>query len=72
MMNFKHSQGELPLKPIKTFTNVDTSMMLVKFPHPPGNPLEMIPSFHGLMGTDSKQNCPERGILMPLSGFSVP
>lgn len=72
MMNFKHSQDELPLKPMKTFTNVDTSMKLVKFPQPPENPLEMISSFHGIMGTDSEQNCPERSILMPLSGFSFP
>lgn len=71
-MNFKHNQDELPLKPIKTFTSKDTSMKLVKFPQPPANPLEMIPNFHGLMGTDSKQNCPERSILMPLSGFSFP
>lgn len=54
-MNLKHSQDKLPLKPIKTFTNMDTSMKLVKFPQPPGNPLEMIPNFHGLMGTDSKK-----------------
>lgn len=72
MMNFKYSQDELPLKPIKTFTNVDTSMKLVKFSQPPGNPLETIPSFHGIMGADSKQNCTERSILMPLSGFSLP
>lgn len=70
MMNFKHSQDDLPLKPIETFTNVDTSMELVKFPEPPGSPLEMIPSFHGLVGSDGKKNCPERSTLMPLSGFS--
>lgn len=56
MMSFKYSQDELPLKPIKTFTNVDTSMKLVEFPQPPGNPLETTPKFHGIMGTDSKQN----------------
>lgn len=72
MINFKHSQDELPLKPIKTSKNVDASLKLVKFPKPPGNLLETIPNFHAIMGTDSKQNCTERSILMPLSGFSVP
>lgn len=70
MMNLKQNQDELPLKPIKTLTNVDTSMRLVKFHEPPGNPLEIIPNFHLLTGTDGKENCPERSALMPLSGFS--
>lgn len=52
MMSFKDSQNELPLKPIETFSNVDTSMKLVKFPEPSGSPLPMVPNIHGPIGAD--------------------
>lgn len=52
MTDFRHSQDDLPLKPIQAFSNIDTSMKIVRFSEPPGNSQSMVPNIHGPMGTD--------------------